>query len=74
MKESKEQISPAPSSAKRSDNGLFQGVERIGSEVGQIPVLGAAPEAFHGVEIRGVRRQPFDIDPVALAQPGLDLL
>lgn len=32
----------------------------IGDEVGQIPILRVAPHLFHRVELRGLRRQPFD--------------
>jgi hypothetical protein len=42
--------------------------------VRKIPVLGMAPEHFHGIEIRSVRWQPLEHDPATLPKPRLDLL
>jgi len=68
-----EQIPPAFGTAKRGGDGVFQCAEVIGGEIRQIPVFGSAPEAFHGVEIRGVGREPFDIDALPVGQPELDI-
>ena len=53
---------------------MLQCAEVVGSEVRQVSVLGVAPDAFHGVEVRGVGWQPLDDDPLPGGQPGLDTL
>lgn len=53
---------------------MFQCAEVVGSEVRQIPVLGVAPDAFHGVEVRSIGWQPLDDDSLPGGQPGLDTL
>ena len=42
------------------DHRSFPDVDIVGREVGEVPVLCVAPDVFHGVEVRNVRRQPFD--------------
>jgi hypothetical protein len=66
------EILSALGSAEGAGNSLFQGAEGVGCEVRQVPVFCSAPNALHGIEVRRVRRQPFDRDSLALGEPVLD--
>jgi len=49
-------------------HGVFQRGEVVRREVGQVAVLGVAPDMLHGVEGGSVGREPFDYDPPAQGQ------
>jgi hypothetical protein len=53
---------------------MFKILKAVWCVVRKIPPLGVTPDHFHGIEIRGVRRQPLDNDPATLSKPGFDLL
>jgi hypothetical protein len=46
----------------RVDDFVSKVTDIIGYEVGRIPMLGVAPHLFDRVELRGIRRKPFDDD------------
>ena len=43
--------------------GVVQIVDVLGNDVRQGPVLGLIPNILHGIEVRRVRRKPFDLEP-----------
>ncbi len=53
----------APSPTERATDGLAECSDVIRDVVGQVVVLGVLPDLLVGVEVRGVRGQPFDLDP-----------
>jgi hypothetical protein len=53
---------------------MFKILKALRGVIGKIPVLAMAPDHFHGVEIRSVRRQPLNHDPATLCKPGFHLL
>jgi hypothetical protein len=74
FEEGQEQRSLTFRSEHGVDKRLFKLVKALWCVVGKLPILGMAPNHFHGVEIRSVRGQPLDHDPVTLSKPRLDLL
>ena len=59
--------SHAPTLSADRTVDVFRGV---GGEVRQTAVLEIAPEEFHGVEVRRVRRQPDDVAARMDGEPG----
>jgi hypothetical protein len=60
----------APRIGEGLEDGAFQGGQIVGREVGEVAILGVAPDRLDGIEIGRVGRQPFDDDPRVLGEPG----
>jgi hypothetical protein len=57
----------APRIGQGIANGLVQVMDIIGNEVGQIAILGVVPHHFHRVQVRGIGRQPLDLEPIRMS-------
>jgi len=53
---------------------MFEILKTVRGKVHQIYVLGMAPNPFHRIELRSVRRKPLDNNPSILFKPGFHLL
>jgi hypothetical protein len=51
---------------------MLEVLKAVGSEVRQIPMFGVTPDCLDGVEVWGIRWQPFDDDASTSSKPGLD--
>jgi hypothetical protein len=52
--------------------GLFEVLKVVGSEVRQVPMLGVTPDCLDRIEVWGVSWQPLDDKPPALSKPDFD--
>ena len=44
----------------------FQVVEVVGDEVRQVGILGMVPALLDGVQFRGIRREPLELEPARM--------
>lgn len=58
---------------QRSDDRLTQVRHILRDEVGQIGILGVVPNHLHRVQVGGLGRQPFHLQPVGVRQRLLGL-
>ena len=49
------------------DNRVFQLLNIVRKEVGQLTMFGVTPHGFDGVEIGSIRGKPFDLQPIGAA-------
>src|SRR5512138_4037206 len=63
LEERSQQGLPALGPLKRLSYGPSQIRDVVRQEVRQIPVFGLCPDLFVRIELRRIRRQPFDLQP-----------
>ena len=63
LKERTQQRLPSACATQRPPNGPSQLPDLFGDVVGQVGVFGPTPNLLDRIEIRRVRRQPFDLKP-----------
>ena len=51
---------------------MLEVLKPVWGEVRKIPILGVAPYRLNWIEVRGIRRQPFDDNAAMSSYPGLD--